>query len=149
MHVTLGKSSQNAPTVETERIIKWSLGHVYFLGVTLAQKRWVLCLYHTNSKARKQIWILKWLRTLIFLKYEIQAWRQSSFPGPEEEDQRGVTCRCICISAFKQQESILGRSISGWSTDSMWGYGIHGVYRGGGLGKFSPFIFPLERRKVL
>lgn len=50
LHLTLGRSSQDAPTVEAERITKWSLGHVYFLGVALAQERWVSCLYHTNSK---------------------------------------------------------------------------------------------------
>lgn len=149
MHLTLGRSRQNAPTVEAERITNWFLGHVYFLGVMLAQKRWVLCLYHRNSKARKQIWILKCLRTPTFLKCEIQAWRQSSYQAPgggPESSHMQVQKGAFVSVPLNSKKAVF---ISGWSADCMWGHGVHRVHEGGGLGMLFPFISPLERRKIL
>ena len=83
-----------------------------------------------------------------------RAWRQSpSQPlgrRAREEPHAGGQ-GCICISAFKQGESILG-CLHFWMKRRLYMRACDTciyVHRGGGLGMLFSFISPLARRKVL
>lgn len=117
----------------------------------VAEKRWAACLYHANSKARRQVWHPKCLRAFSFLVCDVHCLKAELLqplkrPGGQEKCK---WWRCTYSSAFKLRESILG------CLHLLMEHSLHvgtcstRTYVHREVVCFFPFIYSLARRKVL